>query len=138
MVATWIVARFRHHRSIHRRQFAKSSRGHLDEDLCPFEAVGLSAQADLARVIIEYTFLAVFGALAGAFIGAFASELFVPFFRFTGEQGAPLPPLLPIIARQEVRNLALGFSLVVVLAEVATIASALYRRVMAALKMPWV
>jgi hypothetical protein len=37
-----------------------------------------------------------------------------------------------------VRNLALGFSLVVVLAEVATIASALSRRVMAALKMRWV
>jgi hypothetical protein len=89
-------------------------------------------------VIMEYAFLAVFGALAGALIGVFASELFVPFFRFTGEQGAPLPPLLPIIARQKVWNLAFSFSLVVVLAEVLTIASVLYRRVMAALKMPWV
>jgi putative ABC transport system permease protein len=100
-------------------------------------AVGLSRRQIVAQVIMEYAFLAIFGALAGTLIGAFASELFVPFFRFTGEQSAPLPPLLPIIARQEVRNLAFGFSLVVVLAEVATIISALYRRVMAALKMPW-
>ena len=100
-------------------------------------AVGLSRGQIVAQVIMEYTFLAIFGALAGALIGVFASELFVPFFRFTGIQNAPLPPLLPIIAKQKVWNLALSFSLVVVLAEVATIASALYRRVLAALKMPW-
>ena len=48
----------------------------------------------------------------GALIGNAASELFIPFFRFTGEQGVPLPPLLPVFAEQQVLiHKALGASL---------------------------
>jgi len=101
-------------------------------------AVGLLRRQIVVQVIMEYAFLSVFGALTGALIGMVASELFVPFFRFTGEHGVPLPPLLPIIARHGVRNLVLGFSLVVVLTEVTTIASAIHRRLTAMLKRSWI
>ncbi len=59
-----------------------------------------------------------------SFIGNFASELFIPFFRFTGEQGVPLPPLLPIIANQQVLNLVIVFTSTIVLAELVTVALA--------------
>jgi putative ABC transport system permease protein len=101
-------------------------------------AVGLSRGQIMAQVVMEYTFLAVFGALSGALIGLLASRLFVPFFRYTGEQGVPLPPLLPIIAEQAVTNLAFAFAAVVILAEIVTIMSALYRQLMTTLKRYWI
>ncbi len=101
-------------------------------------AIGLSRGQIVAQVMMEYAFLAAFGALSGALIGVLTSELFVPFFRYTGELGTPLPPLLPIIARHEVLSLALGFGLLIVLAQAATIASVLYRRVLGMLKRPWI
>jgi putative ABC transport system permease protein len=105
--------------------------------LAVLHAIGISRRHVVTQVIMEYSFLAVFGTLTGVFIGMFASELLIPFFRFTGEQGMPLPPLLPIIARQQVANLAIIVTLIVVSAEVATIASTLYRRVLAMLKSPF-
>ncbi len=100
-------------------------------------AIGLSRRQIVTQVIMEYAFLAVFGALAGVLIGMFTSELLIPFFRFTGERGMPLPPLLPMIAGQKVMNLAIVVSLIIILAEVTTIASTLYRQVLAMLKSPW-
>jgi putative ABC transport system permease protein len=101
-------------------------------------AVGLSRGQIMAQVVMEYAFLAVFGALSGALIGLFASRLFVPFFRYTGEQGVPLPPLLPVIAEQAVTNLALAFATVVILAEVVTITFALYRQLVTMIKRYWI
>lgn len=74
---------------------------------------------------MEYTFLAIFGALAGTAIGMIASRLFVPFFRVTAEKGAALPPLLPLTSNQSMINLAVIFTVVIVLAEVLMITSAL-------------
>jgi putative ABC transport system permease protein len=91
-------------------------------------AVGLLHRQIVTQVVMEYTFLAAFGALAGAFIGMFSSRLFVPFFRYTGEKGVPLPPLIPLTADQAMRNLAIIFTIIIVLAEVTTITSALRRR----------
>jgi putative ABC transport system permease protein len=91
-------------------------------------AVGLLHRQIVTQVVMEYTFLATFGALTGAFIGIMASRLFVPFFRFIGESGIPLPPLLPLMADQSMVNLAIIFSLIIVSAEVLTITSALRRR----------
>ncbi len=87
-------------------------------------AVGVSRRQIMAQLILEYTFLVLFGVLAGALIGNFASELFVPFFRFTGEQGVPLPPLLPIIADQQVLKLVVVFTGTIILAELVTVALA--------------
>jgi hypothetical protein len=60
--------------------------------------------------------------------------LFVPFFRYTGEVGIPLPPLIPIIANQEVRNLTITFTLVIILAEIGAITAALRQRLALLLK----
>jgi putative ABC transport system permease protein len=91
-------------------------------------AVGLLHRQIVTQVVMEYTFLAAFGAVSGAFIGMIASRLFVPFFRYTGEKGTPLPPLVPLTADQSMRNLAIIFTVIIVLAEVTTITSALRRR----------
>jgi len=91
-------------------------------------AVGLLHRQIVTQVVMEYTFLAAFGAVAGAFIGMLSSRLFVPFFRYTGEKGVPLPPLIPLTADQAMLNLAIIFTIIIVLAEVATITSALRRR----------
>ncbi len=91
-------------------------------------AVGLLHRQIVTQVVLEYSFLAAFGALAGTLIGMAASRLFVPFFRYTGQKGIPLPPLIPLTADQSMVNLAIIFTLIIVSAEVATITSALRRR----------
>ncbi len=91
-------------------------------------AVGLLHRQIVTQVVMEYTFLAAFGALAGAFIGMYAARLFVPFFRFTGEKGVPLPPLIPLTSDQSMINLAIIFTIIIVLAEVLTMTSALRRK----------
>jgi len=92
----------------------------------------------MAQVVMEYAFLALFGALAGAVIGRFSSELFVPFFRYTGEQGIPLPPLIPIIANNQLRSLSLIFGSLIVGIEVITIATFLRQRLAQILKRVWI
>lgn len=106
--------------------------------LAVLNAVGLSRNQILAQVVMEYAFLALFGAVAGALIGLFASELFIPFFRFTGEQGVPLPPLIPIIANDQLRNLSLVFGVLIVGVEVITIASILRQQLVQILKRVWI
>jgi putative ABC transport system permease protein len=91
-------------------------------------AVGLLHRQIVTQVVMEYTFLAAFGAIAGAIIGMLASRLFVPFFRYTGAQGIPLPPLIPLTADRSMINLAIIFTVIIVVAEVATISSALRRK----------
>jgi len=52
----------------------------------------------------------------------------VPYFRVTGEQGIPLPPLIPLTSDQSMANLAIIFTVIIVAAEVSTITSALRRK----------
>jgi ABC-type antimicrobial peptide transport system permease subunit len=91
-------------------------------------AVGLLHRQIVTQVVMEYTFLATFGALAGAFIGMLATKLFVPYFRVTGEKGIPLPPLVPLTSDQSTINLAIIFTAIIVIAEVSTITSAFRRK----------
>ena len=91
-------------------------------------AVGLLHRQIVTQVVMEYTFLATFGALAGTVIGMLASQLFVPYFRVTGEKGVPLPSLIPITSDRSMINLAVIFTVIIVAAEVSTITSALRRR----------
>ena len=91
-------------------------------------ALGVLHRQIVTQVVIEYAFLAIFGAFAGTLTGIFASRLFVPFFRFTGEHGIPLPPLIPLTDNQSIVALAIIFSLVIVTAEVLTITSALNQK----------
>jgi putative ABC transport system permease protein len=91
-------------------------------------AVGLLRRQIVTQVVMEYTFLATFGALAGAFVGMAASQLFVPYFRVTGERGIPLPPLIPLTSDQSTLNLAVIFTAIIVIAEASTITSAFRRK----------
>jgi len=91
-------------------------------------AVGLLHREIVRQVVMEYAFLSAFGALAGAIIGMLASQLFVPYFRVTGERGVPLPALIPITSDESMIMLAVIFTVLIIAAEVSTITSALRRK----------
>jgi putative ABC transport system permease protein len=88
-------------------------------------AMGLKRRKIIGQVILEYGLLTALGATVGALIGIAASELFVPFFKVTGEQGVPLPPLVPTLAQQEVRQLVIAFAAAMVLLQIPVIARSL-------------
>jgi putative ABC transport system permease protein len=97
-------------------------------------AIGLLQQQIAGQVVMEYAFLTAYGSIAGALIGAFASNLFVPLFRFSGEQGVPLPPLIPIIATDQVQTLVMVFVAIIITMEVIVITRALSKRAFSLLK----
>jgi predicted lysophospholipase L1 biosynthesis ABC-type transport system permease subunit len=105
--------------------------------LAVLRALGLRRRQIVIQVMMEYALLTVCGTAAGAFIGAAASELFAPFFTVTGEEGFPLPPLIPIIARQDVAYLSVVFVVVMVLLGVVAIARAFSRRHFDILRAHW-
>jgi len=100
------------------------------------EAYVLPRRKIMLQVTLENSFLALFGATAGAFIGIYASQLFIPFFRYTGEKGVPLPPLMPVIAGDQVKWMVLSFTLIIV-AEWITIATAFRTQLAKIIKRPW-
>jgi putative ABC transport system permease protein len=100
-------------------------------------AIGYSRRKIIAHVIMEYSVLGFFGAAAGAVIGIIATRLFIPFFRYTGEQGVPLPPLIPVIAGQEVQSLVIVFAVFVILAQIITILTAFRQQLAKIIKRPW-
>ena len=105
--------------------------------LAVLRALGLRRRQVVIQAMMEYALLTVCGAAAGAFIGAAASELFARFFTVTGEEGIPLPPLIPIIAQQDIVYLAVVFVVVMVLLGVVVIARAFSRRHFDILKAHW-
>jgi putative ABC transport system permease protein len=92
------------------------------------QAVGVLRRQIISQVVIEYAFLSAFGVAAGALVGMAAARLFIPFFRYTGGKGVPLPPLIPIIAGDQVLRLTVVFTLIVVVAEVLTISASIRQR----------
>lgn len=97
-------------------------------------AVGLLRRQIAGQVVLEYAFLTAYGSIGGAVIGSVASGLFVPLFRVTGEEGVPLPPLVPIIAEGQVRYLILSFVGIIILLQVIVVGRALSRRAFSMLK----
>ncbi|MGC9468766.1 MAG: FtsX-like permease family protein [Anaerolineae bacterium] len=97
-------------------------------------AIGLLRRQITGQVVMEYAFLTAYGSIAGALIGSFASSLFVPLFRITGEEGVPLPPLIPIIAEDQVRLLIAVFVGLIIGLEVLVITRALSKRAFSMLK----
>jgi putative ABC transport system permease protein len=92
------------------------------------QAVGVLRRQIIRQVVIEYAFLSTFGVAAGALVGMAAARLFIPFFRYTGGKDVPLPPLVPIIAVDQVLRLTVVFTLIVVVAEVLTISASIRQR----------
>jgi putative ABC transport system permease protein len=98
-------------------------------------AVGMPKTILAGQVLFEYATLTAYGAVAGVLIGSVAAELFVPLFRVSGEAQMPLPPLLPVIAHNEILPLVLGFAATMILLELVVLSSALYQRIFVALRM---
>jgi putative ABC transport system permease protein len=98
-------------------------------------AVGMPKTTLVGQVLLEYATLTAYGAAAGVLIGSLAAELFVPLFRVSGEAQMPLPPLLPVIAHNEILPLVLGFAAAMILLELVVLSSALYQRIFVALRM---
>lgn len=98
-------------------------------------AIGMKRPEILSQVTLEYLFLTLYGAVAGVFAGALAAELFVPLFRVTGEKGLPQPPLLPIIAQEQIWPLAAAFAVTMIGLELIIISAAIYQRLSQALRL---
>lgn len=99
-------------------------------------AIGLNRSEVASQVAMEYTVLTAYGAVAGVLIGSWAARIFVPLFRVSAELGsAPLPPLLPIIARDEIVPMAVLFAGTMIILETVLISTALLRRLFAALRL---
>jgi putative ABC transport system permease protein len=98
-------------------------------------AVGLRRGEIVGQVALEYAMLTTYGAIAGVACGTLAARMFVPLFRTTLGNGALLPPILPILAREQVWPLVILFSLVMIGLELLIISTAFYRRLDHALRM---
>ena len=105
--------------------------------LAVLRAIGLSLQQIAIQITMEYTLLTICGAAVGAFIGSVASTFFAPFFTVTGEQGFPLPPMIPVIDQQHVVYLTVIFAIVMVLLEVIVVARTFSRRNFDLLRAHW-
>lgn len=100
------------------------SNASLQERLYQFgvmRAIGLLRRQLILQIILEYGVLILYGAFVGLWIGAATSTLFVPFFRISGVQSAPLPPLIPVFARDQLLPLTLAFATIMVLVEAGLI-----------------
>ena len=98
-------------------------------------SIGLKRAQVVGQVALEYAVLTAYGAIAGVIAGSTAATMFVPLFRVTGDLGTALPPLLPILAREEIFPLAIGFAGVMIVLEILVISSALYQKLFSALRM---
>jgi ABC-type antimicrobial peptide transport system permease subunit len=98
-------------------------------------AIGLKRPQIIGQISLEYIILIAYGAIAGVAAGSIAANLFVPLFRVTGEQGMPLPTLLPIIAQDQIWPLALAFAAVMIGLELIVISGAIYQRLAGALRL---
>lgn len=98
-------------------------------------AIGLKRPQVIGQVALEYALLIAYGAAAGVASGAMAAVLFAPLFRVTGEKGNPLPPLIPIVAQDQIIPLAVAFGAVIIGLELIIIAGALFQRLSNALRL---
>jgi putative ABC transport system permease protein len=90
-------------------------------------SLGLGRSHLVVQVCAEYAGLAVFGAATGVSIGALISRLIMPYFQATGRPGALVPPLLPVVPEQTIWELGASITLLLVLAELATVMFAMRR-----------
>ncbi len=98
-------------------------------------SIGLNRNQVVGQVALEYAILTAYGATAGVIAGSTAATMFVPLFRITGDLGRALPPLLPILARQEIFPMAILFAGVMIVLEMLVITSALYQKLFSALRL---
>ena len=110
----------------------------LQERLYQFgvmRAIGLWRGQVIVQVVLEYGMLTIYGAVIGSLIGLYTAEFFAPFFRIPEGAGAPLPPLLPIIAEDATMTLGLLFAGLMILSELLVMTRALTMRIFTTLRM---
>lgn len=110
----------------------------LQERLYQFgvmRAIGLWRSQVIVQVVLEYSMLTAYGAIMGAMIGLYTSQIFAPFFRIPERSGLPLPPLLPIIAEDATVTFGVTFAAIMIICELFVMTRALTSRVFAALRM---
>ena len=105
--------------------------------LAVLRAIGLDLRQIAIQVTMEYAILTICGATVGAFIGATASTFFAPFFTVTGEEGFPLPPLIPVVNQQHIAYLTMAFTVIMMLLGVIVIARTFSRRNFDMLRAHW-
>jgi putative ABC transport system permease protein len=98
-------------------------------------AVGLSLLQVISQIVIEYLVLMVYSVLGGAAIGAWASELFIPFFQAIDEGMLRPPSIIPVIAWQDIAQISGAFTIVLVVAQLAVVAGVLRKGVFQALRL---
>lgn len=98
-------------------------------------AVGLHRREIVSQVGLEYAVLTAYGAIAGVVCGTLAARLFVPLFRMASGPETPLPPLIPIIAQDQIIPLAAAFAGGMIVLEILIISSAFYQRLFEALRL---
>jgi hypothetical protein len=87
------------------------------------------------QVIQEYAFLTIYCALGGLAIGILTTELFIPFFRITGDATLPLPPLIPIIVQEQIIGLTLFFVTALIIVEIVVVTQGLRQRIFETLRL---
>jgi len=97
-------------------------------------AMGLGLNQVLATVSIEYLVVVLYGVLAGTVAGIAASHLYVPYFQFTENPAAQVPPFVPEIAWSQILWIAGRYILILVLAETVVLWHATRREVFQALR----
>lgn len=98
-------------------------------------SIGLYGRQVIGQVALEYTVLTAYGAAAGVIAGSTAATMFVPLFRITGDLGTALPPLLPILERENIFPMALIFAGVMIVLEMLVITSAVFQKLFSALRL---
>lgn len=98
-------------------------------------SIGLYGRQVIGQVALEYGVLTAYGATAGVIAGSTAATMFVPLFRITGDLGTALPPLLPILAREEIFPMAIVFAGVMIVLEMLVITSAVFQKLFSALRL---
>jgi ABC-type antimicrobial peptide transport system permease subunit len=105
--------------------------------LAVLRAIGLDLRQIAIQITMEYALLTICGAVIGAFIGTTASTFFAPFFTVTGEEGFPLPPLIPTVEQQHIVYLTVAFTVIMVLLGIIVIARTFSRRNFDMLRAHW-
>jgi putative ABC transport system permease protein len=98
-------------------------------------AMGLGQRQVLLQVIQEYTFLTLYCALGGLLIGILTTQLFIPFFRITGDATLPLPPLIPIVVQEQIIGLTLFFVTALIIVEIVVVTRGLRQRIFETLRL---
>jgi putative ABC transport system permease protein len=98
-------------------------------------ALGLRLGQVLATVTVEYLGVILYGIAFGTAAGIATAKLFVPYFQFTEDPSAQVPPFTPQIAWEQIGLIVVVYFLVLALAEFIVLLRLTRREAFQALRM---